>query len=187
MRKLLLGLVLLFGTSTVFAADIPKESRVPNREPGYCCWCCIDTLARHLNIKKLKNIAQDRDKDPDFVYGIQLGNQITWFSEEKNSGSELAVSCKLDSLRVKYRYSHFDRDHLAKAAVDGGVVYMKKGSFGDSAHAIVVTGYNEKEFKYIDPNDCKEHKVTRQWFDKWWSGVTLTLEAPGFWERHYDK
>lgn len=189
MKKYFLGLLtaILVG-SAAFAEPPPAEIRVKNREPGYCCWCCLETLGAHQGIHKLKNLARDRENDPDFVYGVQRhpNGPIVWYKEAKNGGSQMSVRSKLDSMGVKYKITNNDRDHLKAAAEGkGGVVFFKAGVFGPpvghpkaGAHAVIISYYGEKEVRIIDPNDLKEKTYTREWFENGWEGTTITLIPP---------
>lgn len=170
-------LILLLAAAVGLAADIPVENRVKNREPGYCGWCCLEMLGRTQKIKKLYDIAKDRDKDPDFVYFVQNGPYLHRIVEPKNLISRISGPSKLESLGVKYKMTLLDRKHLAEAAkTTGGVVFMKPGAYGRGAHAVIITKYGEETITLLDPNTTKEDVVNRKWFDKFWDGTTLTVE-----------
>jgi hypothetical protein len=167
----------LFLSVSAVAADIPTANRIKNKPPGYCGWCCLETLGRTLGIPKLATISTDREKDPDFLYYVQEGQFLRPVLEPKNGSSRLSVKCKLTDLGVKHRITVFDRQHLETAAEQTGcVVFIKAGGFGPEPHAVLATHYDDKFVRLIDPNTTKEQTYTRETFDKWWDGTTISVE-----------
>ncbi len=168
----------LFLFVSAVAADIPAANRIKNKPPGYCGWCCLETLGRTLGIPKLANISVEREKDPDFVYYVQDGPYLRPVVEPKNGASRLSVQCKLNELGVKHRITVFDRQHLADAADKTGcVVFIRAGGFGPEPHAVIATKCDDKFVRLIDPNTTKEQTYTRETFDKWWDGTTISVEC----------
>lgn len=175
MRKFItLVLLLLFSTSCWAEVQIDQKNLVKNRPPGYCAWCCLEALAKHNNVEKLKHISTDRDQDEDFVHWISPTFGIV---EPKYSGSGEACEDKLNKLGVKYKSGYFDRE-LVKEAVKskGGMVHMKAGAFGSEGHAIIIVDYTDTDVIFWNPNDCYRYRATREWFDYWWNGYILVLD-----------
>ena len=67
MRKFLLSLFVLLLCSPAYAQIVlSKEDRIPNSTPGWCSWCCIETLGRHHKIESLYGLKDKRTKVSDF-------------------------------------------------------------------------------------------------------------------------
>lgn len=187
MRKLLVGVFALLALATsVFAeVKIPEEHRIKNRAPGYCGWCCLETLGNMQKITKLKDLAKNRENDPDFEYDTKIKvkfmeeiKELTFhIKEPKNTASVQSVKDKLDTLGVKYKITSFDLDHVEEAVKKNGcVIFTKTGAFGDGGHAVILTEYTKEIVKFIDPNDCCVYVATRAWFEVVWQGTAITLE-----------
>ena len=184
--KKLLFVVLTFFIVTISYGDVNiyKKHRILNRAPGFCCWCCIETLGRNQGIKQLYDLAKNRDNDPYYVIGtekIQTGEN-TYIEiqhvEPKNGGSIGSVKQKLDALKIKYKISIQDENHLKECCKKNGcVIFMKPNSIMPGPHAVILTDYNDKTFEYLDPNKQIYYKGTREWFDIYWDGVAISLES----------
>lgn len=186
MRKLLVGVFALLALATsVFAeVKIPEESRVRNRAPGYCGWCCLETLGNLQKIAKLKDLVNKRENDQDFEYDVKIKvkfmeeiKELTFrVKEPKHAASIKSVKDKLDTLGVKYKITSFDLDHIQEAvAKNGCVIFAKAGAFGKDGHAVILTEYTKEIVKFIDPNDCCVYVATRAWFEVVWDGTAITL------------
>jgi hypothetical protein len=173
--KQLLSLLVTFILSTALFADvdIPNSDRVINRAPGYCAWCCLETLGKFHHVKALYNLAADRENDSDFVHQLP-NNQI--YIEAKNSGSRPAVEAKLKALNVKYILTD-NKNDTSLLAKEGGMVYLDKGAISpNEAHAVILTAYHDDVVEYLDPNDCRIYVTTKKWFHYYWTGFCLMLE-----------
>ncbi len=178
MKKILACLALLiFGGFSLADIEIAKENRVENQDPGYCSWCAIETLGRHHNVKKLHGLVEARKKDSD----VTILENGYWRTYKANSGYDWTIKEKLNKMGVKYKYGNtgsYDTK-LIKYAMDndlGWVGSVKSGALGKSAHSVTVISYNSKEVRYIDPNDLKIYKSTREWWDHWWDGSVIVIE-----------
>jgi hypothetical protein len=201
MRKFLAILLLLTTTSSVFGqVFIKKENRVPNREPGYCCWACLETLGRQQKIKVLYNLVDKRAKEFTWQWDE---NRKKWFKssfvwtdygsykkfEHRAPGGVRAISNKLNSLDVKFRYQNygnFSRSLIKQAIKNkkGCLVVVKvwddeplPPDVIEPAHAIVLLDYNEKGIEFYDPNDKEDiYRVNHDWFNYYFTGYVLVLE-----------
>src|ERR1019366_333559 len=152
MRIFVVLLALLLPTVALADVKIAKSNRIANEGPGYCAWCALETLGRHHHIKELVGLVESRKKDPDETY-LENGRYVTY---KANSGYDWTIKAKLDKLGVKYkRTDNFDKTLINQAIENdlGFVISFKRGAFGNSAHAVTGISLDDKEFKYIDPND----------------------------------
>lgn len=173
---ILLSLILAF---PIYAdVSIPKENRIHNFYPGYCTWCCLETLGRYHKIEKLYNLVKNRQSDPDYIIWDEW-NGYYIVVEPRNTGSCRAVTEKLRSLGVKFRIQWDGNrdDGMIREAVknDGCVVTMREGAFGPEAHSIIVTSYNDKKVQFINPNDISYYECTREWFEYYWTGAVCVV------------
>jgi len=164
--RYLLALLLL--PLTVFAeVKIDVKNRVPNKEPGYCTWCSIETLGRHHNIKALFDLVENRS--------------------DNNLGTDKAIYRQLKKLKVKFKMQYFGgkKTSLIEYAIKndlGCAVGFKPYAFGSSverrsAHMVTMIDFNKKQIKFIDPCDCKNiYTKSRQWFDKYFDGAVIVIE-----------
>lgn len=199
MKRWLLSLIVtLLVTCQSFAqVSISKEHRIENFGPGYCAWCSIETLGRHHGIKKLYNLAENRSKESGvkqwdaekgkwvpLPYVMVEYGQGQWVQEKRNVGTDYGIYRKLNSLGVSYQmqwsgdYSHKMIKYAMKNKL-GCCFAVRSKAFGpkSSAHAMVLTDFNDKNIECIDPNNPSEIYVyTREWFDTHWSGWILVIE-----------
>lgn len=175
MRKILIALVILLFPLQLFAIDINKADRVKNFPPGYCAFCCLETLGHHHKIKNLYNLAQDRTKDPD----EWIWEADQWIYAHHNEGYYTTVKAKLDKLGIKHwiqKQGNFDRTLLPYANNYGCVVGMKAGVFGKYGHAIILTKYTETKVEFFDPNWPEYNwEASREWFDYYWEGFLIMV------------
>jgi hypothetical protein len=185
MRKFILATIaMLVICVSVFAnINIEEQHRIQNRSPGYCAWCCIETLGRNQGIKQLEGLTDARSKDSDITEKRLVQIDLDMWEEQeviaypKNVGYLPEIRRKLDLLRVKYKITEWDREHLKEAVQKHGcVVYMKTNPVMPGPHAVVLTDYTDKIFRYIDPNGCHCWEGSREWFDYYWDGVAISLE-----------
>lgn len=200
MRKFVAALLLLFVlSSSVFSqVIIKKESRILNRSPGYCAWCCIETLGRHQKIESLYNLVDNRAKEFTWAWNEQKkswekspyvmvdhGNYKSF--ELRSPGPHRALANKLDELKVKYRYQNYynyDKTLLKEAIKNKqGCLVVVKCYWGDSnpqhdTHAIILLDYNENGVHFFDPNDVEHtYTATHKWFDYYWVGYVLVIDG----------
>lgn len=183
-KNYLLTFVLLFLGVSSASADviIPRQFRIKNRPPGYCAWCCLETLGRYHRIESLNDLAKNREKDPDHVIWIDPYQAIVF---PKNVGTPFIVQQKLDSLNVKYRTIVSNDSVWLKEVTrkKGCMAFFRPGAFVTptgrtlDGHAVILTEYNDKDVEFLDPNDCTYWKAERLWFDLYWDRYALVLES----------
>jgi hypothetical protein len=199
MKRIIASLVLVVTLCACICSsvEIDEENRVPNRgskeEPGYCAWACLEMLGRQHEVEPLYDLVAKRAKEYDFMHWDR--DKKTWVAdpyvwvyykkgkekEPRCAGGEIAVINKLDQLKVKYRIQRFGNKDTAiiKYAMDnklGCMIAMLPEAF-DGPHAVLLTHFNDKEIKFIDPNDISTpYKVDRAWFDKYWTGYAVVIE-----------
>jgi hypothetical protein len=180
--------------------EIIEENRVANigskEEPGFCAWACLSMLGRHHKIEALYDLVEKRANESDFLYwdrdkGVWVAEPYVWVYYKKGkekelrcSGSEMAMINKLDELKVKYKIQKFgnkNRDIINYAMEKnlGCLIVVSSEAFEgfENAHAVVLTDYDEKEIRFIDPNDISTpYKVDRTWFDRYWTGCVVVVE-----------
>lgn len=197
MRKFVATLLLLFvfQFSSFAQVVIDKESRIENRNPGYCVWCCLETLGNHQQIAALKGLVDSRDKEFIWEWNAQKKvwkkSPYVWIDygtyqikEHRSPGTARAISNKLDNLGVKYRYqNYYNYDKtLIKNAVKNKqacliVVRWWKGVPCPDTHAIILLDYNEKGIEFLDPNEIDNtYTASHQWFNHYWTGYVLVID-----------
>ena len=172
---------LVFTGSLFGRVKIDKANRVENINPGYCAWCSIEMLGRHLKVKKLYNLTKNRTKESDIWINYDDGKG--WIRLRANEGHSNTIRWKMDELGVKYRmcnYGKFDRAMIEDSIKNnlGCAVGFKSGAFkGEGAHAVVLIDYNDDDVEFIDPNDPEStYTAKREWFDYYWDGWVLVVE-----------
>jgi hypothetical protein len=196
MRKLLSFLVLLVLTFPCFAQiKLDKENCVENIDPGYCAWCCLETLGRHHRIESLYNLVENRSKESDFKTWDEKNKQwvqepYVWINygtylrkEHRSPGSAMAIRNKLNSLKVKYKLQedgNFDKGVIKDAiwGKTGCIIAVNDWTHKTMiVHAILITNYDSKEITFFDPNDIKHnYAVSWEWLDRYWTGYAIMLE-----------
>jgi hypothetical protein len=176
-KSLAIVLMLISATSTV-AADIPKDCRVANIPPGYCCWASLETLGKVHGISSLNGLLESRTKESDTITIIQGGS--IRLVEPKNYGYDHAIRAKLTTLKVKFWMNETgssDRSLLKYANSHGCLVGLKAGARGELGHGIVLTHYDDKIIRFYDSNQPDDTwEGSREWFDFWWSGMIVVVE-----------
>jgi len=204
MKRIFFGFFLFFLLASSIFADvtIEKKHRVENILDGYCAWCSIEMLANQHKIKKLYNLAKRRSEESDFkefdkktkkwkklpYVWVDYGNNKE--KEHRGYGGEQAISNKLKSLGVKFRYQRNGNDSMKVVNYamknDLGCVVVVHWTFFTAkeedysyTHAIVLVGIDSKQVRFVDSNDISHvYKAGRNWFNKNWTGYVLVLEKP---------
>lgn len=178
MKKLIALMLVLLAASPAWAIDIDKKNRVPNQDPGYCCWASLETLGRTHGITPLYGLVEARTKESDTHIEDGYGNVLV--VHPKNYGYDYALRAKLTSLKVKFHMSStgsVDRTLLKYAKSHGCLVGVKAGARGEGSHGIVLTHYDDKIVRFYDCNyPDKLWEGSREWFDYWWSGLVVVVE-----------
>lgn len=154
---ILILLSLSITLNSVYAeAVIQDECRATNIQPGYCGWCCIQTMSKHQKIKEGYNIVESRKSDPDFWYNGILTNRGSATDEEFKN--------KLNTLKIKFKNLPTGSDFrsvlnfikITTVHGQGCLVVVAQGlPTTPRCHAITVVDINEEEgwYRYIDSND----------------------------------
>lgn len=160
--RYLLALLLL--PLTVFAeVKIDVKNRVPNKEPGYCTWCSIETLGKHHNIKALFDLVESRGDD--------------------NTGTDKAIYRQLRKLKVKFKMQYFGSkkisliEYAIKNDLGCAVGFLPRAFPSPSAHMVVITDFNKKQVKFVDSVITdRVHVKSRRWFNKYFDGTVIVIE-----------
>jgi hypothetical protein len=159
---------------------IPQKYRVPNENPGYCCWSSLETLGRFLHIRELYGIKESRKHAQPYAH--KVNGLVAWYSPA-HVGTAAAVKDQLDKLGVKYDLQYegnYDKSLIHKS-VDNGLGCVIGVHHGyptcDGPHALVCTGLDDHRFTYVDTNAVEVHHYqgTVGWFDQEWSGLTVVV------------
>jgi hypothetical protein len=179
--RFVLPILLILGQ--VFAAfaevKISKQDQIVNFGPGYCSWCCLETLGRHHEVKRLYKLAENRSKEPEKV-AVDYGTYIS--SESRNGGGDRAVYNKLKALGVKFemQWTGNKNTDLIEYAIKNNLaceIVVNAGGFGTKGyHSIILTEFTDKGIKLVDPNDPGAvYTASRAWFDYWWTGRVVVI------------
>jgi hypothetical protein len=164
--KRVLGLVALsavFVSSLSSAAEIQIEGscRITNLPPGRCGWCAVETLARHLHLKRLHGITQ--------AHATR-----TTLTDLEEVIAEAGVS---------YRIQHpgdLDTTILSNAikAGLGAAVGFRELYPGAGGHIVTLVDFTDKTVRVIDPNDSdgRTRTMPLDRFLYWWDGFALVLQ-----------
>jgi len=190
-------LLLVFSSSGYTQISIKKESKVLNRYPGYCAWCCLETLGRHHKIEALNNLVDKRSKEFTWEWdgGKWVKSPYVWVDygnykvrEHRGPATHNAFANKLNSLNVSWRYqNNYDKSMLKEAVKNkqGCMVIVKwwineEGrplTDTSATHAIVILDYNKEGICFFDPNDTDYvYTATHEWFNYYWIGYTLIVD-----------
>ena len=164
--KRILGLVALCAAlfvplSPAAEVQIAATCRVKNRPPGRCGWCAVETLARHLHIKKLHGITQTHATR-------------TTLDDLEGAVADAGVTYRLQ------RPGDVDTTILSDAVGSGlgAAVGFRELYPGAGGHIVTLIDFTDKEVKVIDPNDSdgRTRTMTLERFLYWWDGFALVLE-----------
>jgi hypothetical protein len=156
-------------------ANIPGNARVANEAPGYCFWCCLETMARHQHVRELYDLKNARKTDP----ALLIGGEVI----PANAGSYPSVVDKLAQLRfTRYRIQP-DGDYstrLLDEATRAGKACLVHIEMDDGAgvHAVLIIEFGSEVVKYWDPNHAEREYLwdTRANFDRARLGLALVLD-----------
>lgn len=202
MRKFFATLLVLLAFSSPAFSQIrlKLEDCVSNVSPdgeGYCAWCCIETLGRHLKIKSLYGLKERRTKESDFKTWDAKNKRwiiepYVWVNHgsykekvHRSSGDYLAMRQKLDEANVKYRIQEtgiFNTDILRYAIKNKlGCMIVVKNWSGNSPyipHAVCIQDYDDDKVVLFDPNNLScNYTVTWDWMSRHWTGYVLVIEG----------
>ena len=162
-RLRLVALILPFLVPLSAAAEvkIAAACRVKNRPPGRCGWCAVETLARHLHIKKL--------------HGITRANATrTNIEDLEETVVEAGVAYRIQ------RPGSFGTTILSDAVNEGlgAAVGFRELRPGAGGHIVTLIDFSDEEVRVIDPNDRdgRTRTMSRDRFLYWWDGFALVLE-----------
>jgi hypothetical protein len=181
MKRFFAALILLsLSASLVFGkARIRVADRVPNQDPGYCAWACIEMLCRHQGIKAGYGLVESRKKDPDET--LLDGTFVP-----HNLGTDPTIRRKLDSLHIRYHMhpslvkDQAGIDLIMKTVKEGRgvlVVFYHGEPTTRGCHAVIITDWGENTYDFLDPNNIKViYEGTHEWFLQEWTGFVLTID-----------
>jgi hypothetical protein len=158
-----LSLVLALAVPCFCYAEVPIKlsSRVPNRPPGRCGWCALETLARHHNIEALYGLT---DQHETMSSAENLADLLT--------GTDVAF-------RVQYP-GDYDQEILTYAIGQnlGAAVGFRELYPGAGGHIVTLIELTDEVAKVIDSNDQDRRirTMSRDRFLYWWDGFALVLE-----------
>jgi len=161
LRLLALFLPLFVPLSAAAEVNIAASCRVKNSPPGRCGWCAVETLARHLELKRLQDItrAHAERTTPDDLEG--------------------AVSDAGVVYRIQ-RPGDLDSSMLSDAigAGLGAVVGFRELYPGAGGHIVTLVDITSDVVRLIDPNDRdgRTRTMPLERFLYWWDGFALVLE-----------
>ncbi len=165
--KRVLGLVAL---SAVFvvpfspAAEVQIEAtcRIKNLPPGRCGWCAVETLARHLHLKRLHGITQ--------AHATR-----TTLEDLEEVIVEAGVTYRIQ------RPGDLDTTILSTAvgAGLGAAVGFRELYPGAGGHIVTLVDFTDQTVKVIDPNDSdgRTRTMPLDRFLYWWDGFALVLQG----------
>jgi hypothetical protein len=163
LRLLALTTLLLLPRGAAAEVPIASEHRIPNRPPGCCGWCSLETLGRHLGIRPLFGITEKRAS-------LSCPEDLTR---------------ALDELKVRYRSQsrgNCDTAILRDAcrANLGATVGFRPLTRGGGGHIVTLVEFSADVVKVIDPNDPdgRVRTMSRERFLHWWDGFTVVLQPP---------
>lgn len=184
-----------FVSSAFSQITLKTEHCVLNRTPGYCAWCCLETLGNYHKIEALYGLVEKRSQESDFKEWDKKKKEWvkepyvwvdygTYFTKEHVSpGSAQAVKNKLNALKVKYRLQesgNLDKDIFRYGIHNklGVIIVVRDWTEKTSVtHAILVQNYDEKGITFFDPNDVKSnYTATWEWVDRYWTGYAIVIE-----------
>jgi hypothetical protein len=142
--------------------NVPSACRIKNRPPGRCGWCCLETLARHLQIKPL--------------YGL------TECNPSRCDISNLEGAVRNADLRYRIQYPGNRSQAILSYAIReglGAVVGFRELFPGAGGHIVTLIDLTEDGVQVIDPNDAdgRTRRMTLERFLYWWDGFALVLES----------
>lgn len=183
--KKFFGLILtILIISLSFSSEIDNKIRVPNKEPGWCMWCCLQTLGVKYNIPKLKTIMTDiEEKDKDQILML---DEDRFVYRPKSAAYPDTIKRKLVKLRVKHKIQDFGNHdtELIKYAMQkdlGCVVVMNSEGLiscfkKPGKHAVMVIDFTDEIVEFADPNVVQvNYLASRDWFDKYFEGFIVVV------------
>jgi hypothetical protein len=158
-----LSLVLALAIAPVCYAEVPinLSCRVPNRPPGRCGWCALETLARHHHIQVLYGLSDSHstmssaDSLETFLAGTDVGYRIQYPGDYDEDILQYAIEQNL-----------------------GAAVGFRELYPGAGGHIVTLIELTDEVAKVIDSNDQdrRTRTMSRDRFLYWWDGFALVLQ-----------
>lgn len=159
-----LAVVLLLPIAAAGRAEVhvAPACRIPNRPPGRCGWCALETLARHHHLRAL--------------YGLTERNSSTCSPvhlEEALGGTGILYRIQYPGSRESAILYYAVREGL------GAAVGFRELYPGSGGHIVTLIDIDGDTVKLIDPNDQdgRTRTMSLDRFLYWWDGFALVLEA----------
>lgn len=160
-RFLALALALLVPSVAAAEVQITAVCRIPNRPPGRCGWCALETLARHHGIEALFGLTES--------YACMA------------SPSDLEAALTERGVRYRVQYPGSRNKAILHRAVRegrGAAVGFRELIPGKGGHIVTLIDFGEDWVRVIDPNDQdrRTRSMSLERFLYWWDGFALILE-----------
>jgi len=160
-RSAALILFLLPPFSAAAEVQIAASYRIKNRPPGRCGWCAVETLARHLHIRKLHGITQAHPTR-------------TTLEDLEGAVNDAGAAYRLQ--RPGDLNTTILRDAISAGL--GAAVGFRELFPGAGGHIVTLVDFTDQEVRLIDPNDAdgRTRTMPLDRFLYWWDGFVLVLE-----------
>ena len=157
-----LPILLLCAGAVRAEVKVAPACRVRNRPPGRCGWCCVETLARHLKIKSLYGLTENKASRCDVVN-----------LESVVADADVPYRIQYPGGRNQAILRYAVRESL------GAVVGFRELYPGAGGHIVTLIDFGEDGVQVIDPNDAdgRTRRMTLDRFLYWWDGFALVLET----------
>ena len=164
MKKILIFILLLFGTVKAEELYIPKELRVKNLLSGCCVWASIETLGNVHNIKRLQGLTKYRDE--------KFGKLAP--------GDEKSIKEELNRLGINYdlQVRGIYDTKLIEYAVEkelGVAIAVKDFPAQNEIHMVTLVNLTKNNVMFYDSRDLNYYEGSRKWFDESWTGLSLVI------------
>ena len=168
-------LPLIYIAIVLTQVEIPEDTIVPNRSPGYCSWCNLETLGKHHGLVELTGLV---DRKQQLKYWCNKDGK--WI---ENGGARISdLSAELKRLHIDHvaQENNKSPDIIKNACVKklGCIAHVIDYPNQGDAHSIIVTNWSESDsITFIDPNNTSAiYRCSYTWFEKHWIGSAITID-----------
>jgi ABC-type bacteriocin/lantibiotic exporter with double-glycine peptidase domain len=156
-----LSAILVIPLSSAAEVQIAASCRIKNLPPGRCGWCAVETLARHLRLKKLHGITQAHATRTTLedLEGIIVEAGIHYRIQRPG---DLDTTILSDAVKAGL----------------GAAVGFRELYPGAGGHIVTLVDFTDQTVRVIDPNDSdgRTRTISLDRFLYWWDGFALVLE-----------
>lgn len=205
MRRLLAGAALLaalllsaFSPVARGEITVPAEGRVPNKSPGYCAWCSLQTLASVLadeypddkGLQKARDLVNVRGREPasdSYIKGP--GGTFIRVKGDPGGATPDNVRDQLRRMGIAFKEKPDDRSHdvdFLRACCDrghGAMIGMVGWPSPDGAHAIAVVDVSAEKVEFKKPGQPAVTDYAVHFIDS--NDHTKTYRASLTWVKRY--